>query len=112
MPRLIDADVLVATLDRLADDPWNANANTTWSKAYTYAVELINEQNSVVEVEKPINKVLVYGVEYVPVVRCRDCEWYKTNYTWNGKERKVCGIEPFEPIREEEDYCSYGERKE
>ena len=46
------------------------------------------------------------------LVRCRDCEWYKTHYSWNGKERKVCGIEPFEPIRQEEDYCSYGERKE
>jgi len=46
------------------------------------------------------------------LVRCRDCKWYKTNYTWDGKERKVCGIEPFEPIQGEEDYCSYGERKE
>ena len=46
------------------------------------------------------------------LVRCRDCEWYKTNYTWNGKERKVCGIEPFEPMRREEDYCAYGERSE
>ena len=51
-------------------------------------------------------------IDAVEVVRCRDCEWYKTNYTWNGKERKVCGIEPFEPIRQEEDYCSFGERKE
>ena len=46
------------------------------------------------------------------LVRCRECEWYKTNYSWNGKEHKVCGIEPFEPIRREEDYCSYAERKE
>ena len=46
------------------------------------------------------------------IIHCRDCEWYKTNYTWNGKEHKVCGIEPFEPIRQEEDYCSYGERKD
>ena len=46
------------------------------------------------------------------LVRCRNCEWYKTNYTWNGKERKVCGIETYEPIRQEEDYCSYGERKD
>lgn len=53
-----------------------------------------------------------YEVDAVEVIRCRDCEWYKTNYTWNGKERKVCGIEPFEPIRREEDYCSFGERKE
>ncbi len=53
-----------------------------------------------------------YEVDAVEVVRCRECEWYKTNYTWNGKERKVCGIEPFEPMREEEDYCSQGERRE
>lgn len=51
-------------------------------------------------------------IDAVEVVRCRDCEWYKTNYLWNGKERKVCGIEPFEPIRQEEDYCAYGERRE
>lgn len=46
------------------------------------------------------------------IVRCRDCKWYKTNYSWNGKEHKVCVIEPYEPARKEDDFCSRGERKE
>lgn len=110
MPRLIDADVLVATFDRLADDPWNADANTTWSKAYTYAVELINEQDSAVEFEKPINKVLVFGVEYIPVVRCQDCKWWDTEYivkpNVGGYCHKVCGT------READFYCADGKKEE
>lgn len=50
-------------------------------------------------------------VEAVEVVRCKDCKWWKTNYMWNGSERKVCVIEAYEPIRNEDDYCSRGERK-
>lgn len=48
----------------------------------------------------------------VEVVRCKDCKWWKTNYMWNGSERKVCVIEAYEPVRNEEDYCSRGERSE
>lgn len=51
-------------------------------------------------------------VDAVPVVRCKDCKWWKTNYSWNGKEHKVCVIEPYEPVRKPEDYCSRGERKD
>ena len=46
------------------------------------------------------------------LVRCKDCKWFKTNYMWDGQERKVCGIEPYGSIREPDDYCSRGERKE
>lgn len=45
------------------------------------------------------------------VVRCKDCKWWKTNYSWDGKEHKVCVIQPYEPVRKTDDYCSYGERK-
>ena len=51
-------------------------------------------------------------VDAVEVVRCKDCKWWKTNYMWNGSERKVCVIEAYEPVRNEEDYCSRGERRE
>ena len=50
--------------------------------------------------------------DVVEVVRCKDYKWYKTNYLWNGKEHKVCVIEPYEPVRKECDFCSRGERKE
>ena len=51
-------------------------------------------------------------VEYVPVIRCKDCKWYKTNYSWDGKEHRVCVIEPYEPVRKADDFCSRAERKE
>lgn len=46
------------------------------------------------------------------LIRCKECKWYKTNYTWNCREVKVCVIEPYEPIRKDDDYCSCGERKD
>lgn len=46
------------------------------------------------------------------IIRCKDCKWYKTNFSWNGKEHKVCVIEPYEPVRNGDDFCSRGERKD
>lgn len=43
MSDLIDRQDAIDMFNRLADDPWNANANTTWSKAYGYAAEMIEE---------------------------------------------------------------------
>ena len=47
-----------------------------------------------------------------PLTRCKDCKWYKTNYSWDGKEHRVCVIEPYEPVRKADDFCSRAERKE
>ena len=46
------------------------------------------------------------------IVRCKDCKWWKTTYSWNGNEHKVCAIEAYEPLRKAEDFCSRGERRE
>ena len=46
------------------------------------------------------------------LIRCKDCKWYKTNYSWNGKEHRVCVIEPYEPVRKADDFCSRAERGE
>lgn len=46
------------------------------------------------------------------IVRCKDCEWWKTNFFWNGKEVKVCVKEPYEPVRREDYFCADGERRE
>ena len=51
-------------------------------------------------------------VDAVLVIRCKDCKWYKTNYSWDGKEHRVCVIEPYEPVRKADDFCSRAERKE
>ena len=53
------------------------------------------------------------SADAVEVVRCKDCKWYKKNYSsWNGKEFKICAREPTEPSRRPDDFCSYGERKD
>ena len=62
--------------------------------------------------------------DVVPVVRCRDCRWAKS-YNRNDGEIgyccHFCGHEfkygtdwkqIFMPIKEADDFCSYGERKE
>ena len=51
------------------------------------------------------------SADVVEVVRCKDCRWYKTNYMWNCTEVKICAKEAYEPIRNADDYCSFGERK-
>lgn len=51
------------------------------------------------------------SAEVVEVVRCEDCRWYKTNYMWNGTEVKICAKEAYEPRRNADDYCSYGEKR-
>lgn len=48
----------------------------------------------------------------VEVIRCKDCKWWKTNYSWNGNEHKICVREAYEPLRNAEDFCSRGERRE
>lgn len=50
--------------------------------------------------------------DFVKVTRCKDCTWWKSIFSWNGKEHKVCVRESDEPPRESDDYCSYGERRE
>lgn len=45
-----------------------------------------------------------YSGEYVPVVRCRDCEFY-----WN--ELSLCCNAIGLTAASEEAYCSYGERR-
>ena len=44
-------------------------------------------------------------IDAVPVVRCKDCEW--RNWETNGCNRNPC-VEPWF----ENDFCSYGERKD
>lgn len=51
-------------------------------------------------------------IDAVPVIRCKDCRWYKTNYSWDGKEYRICVIDAYEPVRQADDFCSRAERKE
>lgn len=53
-------------------------------------------------------------VDYVPVVRCRDCKWFADN---NDGDWFGCWLfQTIQIIPEDtpkpDDYCSYGERKD
>lgn len=53
--------------NRLADDPWNANAYTTWSKAYEYAGEMIEELPSVQPEQQWIPVTAKLPKDFIPV---------------------------------------------
>lgn len=45
------------------------------------------------------------------IVHCNNCKWWKTNYTWSRGKYNICAREAYEPLRNGEDFCSYGERR-
>lgn len=84
--------------------------------AFDDTVQTLNEQGwNITRIDyKRMDRVLfeMPTADVVEVVRCRDCTWWKSIFSWNGKEHKVCVRESAEPSRESDDYCSYGERRE
>ena len=44
-----------------------------------------------------------------PLVRCKDCKWYKRKYPWNGNIYECSYLEA--PM-DDDDFCSWGERRE
>ena len=69
--------------------------------------------DTIIDVQPTVEQPQTNATEnMVEIVRCKECKWWKTNYMWNGSEYKVCDIEAYEPVRNEDDYCSRGERKE
>lgn len=52
----------------------------------------------------------IHTVDAVPVVRCKDCKYYKS---WEGTILSYCSYHNnAQYVRRAEDYCSRGERKD
>ena len=83
MPRMIDADKLMAWFDNYYDFE---------EFSVGYISGIINEQPT---------------VDAVEVVRCRDCKWFEQN---GSKEHGNCSKHL--ALAYLTDYCSWGERKE
>lgn len=97
--RLIDADKLIDDLSDLKKSPW---ANEPWlsDQRKLGMREAIDMIQSIVRVDSQT-------VDAVPVVRCKDCKYYR----W---EIDMCD-EPYSTahnVVHEDDYCSRAERKE
>lgn len=94
--RLIDADPL---LDELISRRWIYNVARD-----TRAVTIIRQIMADIERTPTIDAV--------EVIRCEECRWWKSIFSWSGQEHKVCVREGYEPTRKPTDYCSYGEKNE
>lgn len=90
MARYIDADALKEVLTKLADDPWNANTGTTWSKAYDYCIEYLDEQPT---------------ADVVEVVRCKECKYRDDDDFCTGRGYPNALVP-------DDGFCDKGERRE
>ena len=87
--RLIDGSFLEDRCKRQMNDEWNKKAApSSWADAYEQFLTDIENCPT---------------VDAVPVVRCKDCKWWKNNDCKNDTH----GYTPLD----ENDFCSRGERK-
>lgn len=90
--RLIDAVRFRETLDRYANAPHVTLLNNH-SRCMRMAIETCME---FLDMQR--------AVDAVPVVRCKDCKWWKTSGCWFHQPGKCAE-------READDFCSDGERR-
>ena len=92
--RLIDADALIKILEF---NSWNIDE---WELPHEHvsAGLLANALDREIVEEAPT-------VDAVPVIRCRDCKYWR-------KTKKQCGYTYLLPQFEADEYCSRAERKE
>lgn len=50
------------------------------------------------------------AADVVPVIRCRDCEAWQTDWNPSIPDRHYCAV--MDSMMKADDFCSYGERKE
>lgn len=70
-------------------------------------VEVTNRLATMTDAKREIAEVPAADV--VPVVRCKDCI-YEKDAKWNRKGFRICPATHMEIV--DDDFCSYGERKE
>ena len=87
--RLIDADRLSESIYDNVPAPYE---DASWAK-----------ENCLAEIEA------AQTIDAVPVVRCRECKYRFGN---NGHSKNGCPIIDTNIWMDDDDFCSYGERKE
>ena len=61
--------------------------------------------------KKPYKKPeIIKGTDLVPVVRCRDCKHWQTDWNPSIPDRHYCAV--MDSMMKADDFCSYGEKRE
>lgn len=89
--RLIDADELQKVFEDMANDKWNKETHTSWSRAFEESADILDECKT---------------IEAEPVVRCKDCKFNYANQMPSGDECQLCVELPIS----KDFYCAYGEK--
>lgn len=98
MKEYIDKDALIKTTE-----------NTPFTMSHCLNLDECNGANMARMTLAAIFKSLPAAADVVKVVRCKDCI-YRRKAKANGKGFLICPASGMEIT--EDDYCSYGERKE
>ena len=87
-----------------AIDALKAQADTmrTWVERYAEQRRGILTAVNIVEDIKP--------ADVVPVVRCRDCKHWQTDWNPSIPDRHYCAV--MDSMMKADDFCSYGKRRE
>lgn len=103
--KLIDGDALMNTLCELRDNAikWLADCREQRSAMTPRAEQAVLTFNECISQVKKSSEV-----DAVPVVRCRDCKWYKTMYCKMDRWTDLVTVY----VAKKDDYCSYGKRRE
>lgn len=89
MARYVDAD----KIHQFVEDNFKGNVPYEWA----WTLTVIDKEPT---------------ADVVPVVRCKDCKYYKAqkqSVNWKNKKKYCCRVVALKV--NENDYCSYGERK-
>lgn len=71
-------------------------------------IDRLKKQNKTLTIQRA--KALTPTADVVEVVRCKDCIYYKSNCCFNRQWDFESSVEV--PLVRENDFCSYGERRE
>lgn len=75
-------------------------------------IDILRKAEELTLAQSAINELHMVLESCVPVVRCRDCEWWRCNP--NTEEYGVCkkvSYDDFEVVMNGDDFCSYGLRR-
>lgn len=104
--RLIDADALIRKIAQLRED-FGIRANEDMIVNETQVIKFIKQAPTIDRPTRSQFKRMAAQLGYEAVVHCKDCKHWRHNL----ENETYCSLVNGLTDPEEDDFCSYGERK-